>query len=38
MKNAKEAAVDILPALVLLYGIKTWGEWKFHQLAHDHRD
>jgi hypothetical protein len=38
MKNAKEAAVDILPALVILYGIKAWGEHMFHEWAHEHRD
>jgi hypothetical protein len=38
MKNAKEAMTDILPAFIALYGIKTWGEWYFHELSHEHRD
>ena len=38
IKNGKEAFVDILPALVLLYAVKTWGTWKFHDIAYHHRD
>jgi hypothetical protein len=38
MKNAKEAAVEILPALLVLFGIKTWADWEFNQIALHHRD
>mmetsp|Transcript_88798 Transcript_88798/g.177578 ORF Transcript_88798/g.177578 Transcript_88798/m.177578 type:complete len:95 (+) Transcript_88798:111-395(+) len=38
VKNAKEAAFNILPAFVALFCIKGWAEWKFHDIAHQHRD
>mmetsp|Transcript_53257 Transcript_53257/g.121397 ORF Transcript_53257/g.121397 Transcript_53257/m.121397 type:complete len:95 (-) Transcript_53257:425-709(-) len=38
LKNAREFAVDAVPAFIALYCVKTWGESYFHQLAHDHRD
>jgi len=38
MKNAREAMIDIVPAFVALYFVKSWGESHFHHLAHEHRD
>jgi hypothetical protein len=37
-KNLKEGFFDILPAFVFAYAVKEWGQWKFHDIAHHHRD
>lgn len=38
MKNAKEFAVEILPAFLVLYGIKAWAQNEFEQINFHHRD